>query len=1078
MAEMNFYKKIALFLFLLAGVAGWSQTYNIKNYNTDQGLPQSQVLSIFQDHNGYMWFGTNSGGVGKFDGRTFTSLTKNKGLIDDNVYSITENDKNELFFGTSKGLSVYNNFSFKNYDEKNGLKNAWVFKLLNDGSKIWIGTQGGVYLYEDGKISPFEKDSVLSNSSVWSVFMDRDKNLWFATQQNGVIYFNKKTNTFKHFTSKNGLMNDQIFSVSQREDGTVLVGTLTGLNEINSSFNVSEANEISTNRNICYWSVLKDKKNEFYYGTYAEGLLNFNFKTNVRRFFNASNGLTNNIILSLLKDREGNLWIGTTNGVYKYYNDKFVYYIKENGLLDNYINKVGEDSYGNYWLAIPNNGVARITGTVITNYKPDFKRSNSLLDKNVNAILPVENGKIYFGTESGLSVFESETFTTLTSDVFKKKYIQCLFRDSKNKIWIGTAEGVYSLENGGLKEEKIINAFKQADMEFAVFCIIEDKNSNLFFGLENGMLKYDGKKIIHIDDKNNFVRSRVCCGVKDSHNNIWFGTGEGLFLYDNSTFKKVTKRDAGSFGFINFLQLDKRDRLLIGTNNGVDILDLNGYYQNRISIKHLGKEDGLLSRESNFNASVMDKNGKILIGTASGLNIYDPASDVLNTNEAKTHITGIQLFFGQEDISKYSNGLDSVSLLPENLVLPYSKNNLTFQFIGLSLIAPEKVMYKYMLEGLDHDWSPAVNATQASYPALPPGTYTFMIKAMNNDGLWNSSPSKFSFEVLSPWYKTWWFYLICSACLLAGILYYNYSRTKKLVEDKQKLEKEVSERTKELREEKEKVEIINKEVIEQKTEIEHKNEEITDSIKYAKNIQEALLPSLKATENAFENCFILYEPKDIVSGDFFWFFQNESTRYIAAADCTGHGVPGAFMSIVGNTLLNEVVLDNSCTKPGDMLLQLHKGVKVALNQNDSESQRRDGMDIALCSIPVNATTMEYSGANRPLWIYRKNKNYELEIIKPTKSPIGGLELEESRVYETVTLDIFKGDVLYFFSDGFADQFGGPKGKKFMISNMQRLLFENIELPMATQKQHIKQAFDQWKGDTEQVDDVLVIGIRI
>jgi serine phosphatase RsbU (regulator of sigma subunit) len=219
-------------------------------------------------------------------------------------------------------------------------------------------------------------------------------------------------------------------------------------------------------------------------------------------------------------------------------------------------------------------------------------------------------------------------------------------------------------------------------------------------------------------------------------------------------------------------------------------------------------------------------------------------------------------------------------------------------------------------------------------------------------------------------------------------------------------------------------------------------------------------------------------PKDIVSGDFYWFAKNGDTRFIAAVDCTGHGVPGAFMSIVGNTLLNEIVNEKKITSPSDILLELHKGVKIALNQNTQEFERRDGMDITLCAFNNNSNQIQYAGANRPLWIYRKNKGYQLDIIKATKYPIGGLELEENRTYQNHIIQVDEGDCLYLFSDGYADQFGGPKGKKFMITNLQKLLLENVENPIEIQKQNLTNAFNSWKGDAEQIDDVLVIGIKI
>ena len=176
-------------------------------------------------------------------------------------------------------------------------------------------------------------------------------------------------------------------------------------------------------------------------------------------------------------------------------------------------------------------------------------------------------------------------------------------------------------------------------------------------------------------------------------------------------------------------------------------------------------------------------------------------------------------------------------------------------------------------------------------------------------------------------------------------------------------------------------------------------------------------------------------------------------------------------------LLNEIINQRNISEPGSILLELHKGVKEALNQNNNEGERRDGMDIALCAIRKKRGTIDYSGANRPLWIFRKEKG-ELEIIKPNKFPIGGLEFEESREYINHTVEVNKGDTLYIFSDGFADQFGGPRGKKFMLSNMQKLLIDNVQQPLEIQKANIANAFKDWKQSLEQIDDVLVIGIRM
>lgn len=1076
---MLFLKKIIVFfLFLLFGSSAFAQTYNFKNYNTEQGLPQSQVLSIFQDHSGNMWFGTNSGGVGKYDGNKFTTISDNDGLINNVVFSIVENQKNELVFGTSKGLSVYNGFQYKNYNEKDGLKNSWIFKLLRDDDKIWIGTQEGVFILKDEKIYRFQLDSILDKASVFSMFLDSQKRIWFATINDGAICYNPANNTFSHYDKSNGLQGSFVFAIAETPDQEILIGTVSGLNIIDTKNKVRNGDHIPRQFYIAFRSILVTSKNEQLFGSEDIGLLSYhNFAL---RRYNLSNGLTFNTILCLFEDREHNIWIGTDgSGVYKYSGDRFVYYSKQDGLPENYVNAVVQDKKGDYWVALRNSGLSRISGSTVENYRFNKQNANAIPDNDIKTALTADDGKIYFGTRDGLCVYENGKFTTISDFDFRHQYILSLFQDSRKTIWIGTNNGLFKLQNGIISEAKAVNALRQKDIPFPIFCTSEDKYGVIWVGTENGVIKYEKESITIISDKNNFTNRRTSNIIKDFKQNLWFGTEEGLFNYDYKTFTKISQRNGLSSNFINFSQIDNSDRLFIGTNTGIDVLDLKDFYNKKITIKHFGKEDGLISVESNSNASCKDKDGRILIGTINGLEIYDPRFDQKNFQEALTKINSVKLFFGQEDLIKYSDGFDSSSILPKKLNLPFNKNHVTFHFIGVSLTAPEKVMYQYKLEGLENDsWTPPTSKTEATFSSLPPGHYKFMVKAMNNDGLWNTDPVSYEFDISPPWYKTWWFYTLSAMTLVAGIWLYNSMRTKKLIADKQKLELQVAERTKELREEKEKVEIINKEVIEQKTVIEHHNIEITDSIKYAKNIQEALLPSLNEIGNLFANSFVLYMPKDIVSGDFYWFAQNGDTRFIAAVDCTGHGVPGAFMSIVGNTLLNEIVNEKKITTPGDILLELHKGVKIALNQNAKEFERRDGMDITLCAFNSNANEIQYAGANRPLWIYRKDKGYELEIIKATKYPIGGLELEESRVYQNHIVPVSKGDCLYLFSDGYADQFGGPKGKKFMLTNLQKTLLQNVELPMEVQKQKLMDAFMDWKYDAEQIDDVLVIGIRI
>lgn len=263
------------------------------------------------------------------------------------------------------------------------------------------------------------------------------------------------------------------------------------------------------------------------------------------------------------------------------------------------------------------------------------------------------------------------------------------------------------------------------------------------------------------------------------------------------------------------------------------------------------------------------------------------------------------------------------------------------------------------------------------------------------------------------------------------------------------------------------------EVLQQKNVIETKNREVTESLHYAKRIQAAILPDINLMNQSFSDLFILYQPKDIVSGDFYSFAQRDEKVMIAVADCTGHGVAGAFMSMIGIALINQIINEKGTTEPSIILEQLNEGIITALKQRKSEMN--EGMDIAFCTIDKKNGNMQFSGANRPLWLIR---NKEFLSFKPTKMPIGGQQVNKSEGFLQHHINLQPGDALYLFSDGYADQFGGEKGKKFMIKNLRETLLTINHLPMKEQKNHLYNTFIKWKGVQDQVDDILVIGIKI
>ena len=540
----------------------------------------------------------------------------------------------------------------------------------------------------------------------------------------------------------------------------------------------------------------------------------------------------------------------------------------------------------------------------------------------------------------------------------------------------------------------------------------------------------------------------------------------GLNIFENDSFLIYRENQGLSDNLIRSIVQDQDGNMWFSTENGINCL--RGFGTKDEKIHTYGTQDGLTGLKFFNNCATIDHQNRIWWGSGKNLTMLDLNRFEENTAVPIPQLLRLEINENQHDFHRQLNAdrlgfsFDKAKPFfnyPENLVLDHDQNHLTFFYSGIEWTAPHKVKYSYMIEGLDKTWKTPTKETKAEYRNIPYGTYTFKFKAHGDSQVW-SEPFNYEFQILAPWWHTWtarFFYVVISLFLIISFVRY---RTSKLKKRQIELEDEVS--------------IATEEILHQKNEIEHQHQEIIDSIAYAKRIQTAILPPDNFIKQHLPQSFILYKPKDIVAGDFYWLQKitspNSSDELIlfAAADCTGHGVPGAMVSVICNNGLNRSVREDKLTDPGKILNRTREIVSEEFGK--SEEAVNDGMDIALCSL--NKNKLNYSGANNPLWIIRKGA-VEIEEYKANKQPIGNYI--NSKPFDTHEIELFEGDTIYIFSDGFSDQFGGDKGKKFKASNFKKLLLSIQGKSPEEQKIVINDTFENWKGSLEQLDDVCVIG---
>jgi serine phosphatase RsbU (regulator of sigma subunit)/ligand-binding sensor domain-containing protein len=1006
-------------------------------------------------------------------GKKFNFKTYNNedGLTVLNINHLFQSEKGPMIICGRAGLNLFDGVGFKVIDKSNGLLFSNGNAAVEDNKgNLWIGGRG-IYKLEKGKARLV--DSVgLNRSSTEYLYKDNDGSIWAASNSRISHYDPEKPDKpLRIYT-----VNDRIRFIKRRRDGKLMAGGETSYSVLEKDTFVVIASggpvyqliEFEDGREwTCGWGTgIREFKNDKHIRTYefGTGILDLTrdkkgniwavswdkgvFKFDGKNFINYSSreGLPGNIFWSVCCDKEGNVWFGGWgDGLVKFSDDKFSYLNKDYGLTGDR-GSIFSDSKNNTWF---------VSGTGASCYNPRDGSIKNFETCNGQKFLHITEGCIdsldnvwligYVDYQYRISNDKVEMF-------HKKGGITGLF-DRKGNLWLGGDHvGAWRHGTNGSKQFLI----HEDSHVNRVTGLLEDKNGIWCMNEAPGISFCTADTIYNFNGKNGFIDGKILNIQKESDDVYWFRvSGRGIFRYRFSNLKFTLLDSLTSYHSFPSNEISVpffyKDKVYFGTSKGLAVISREDFDKRNIRLRIFDKSNGFLSI---YCSPLMMQGDNLWIGTAKGFYCYNTNNTDSNKVEPVTYINDIKLYFEAADWNKYSSGTDEQGL-PVSLKLPYNQNHLTFSFTGISFTAPEKVLYQYKLQGLDEKWSPESNKREVIYPNIPPGTYTFMVKSCNNDGVWNSKPAAFVFTISPPFWKSTWFYILCAALLVCMFYIYVRWRERRLKKENLALEDRVNQRTQQL-----------KTALQQ---IEEKNKEITDSISYASKIQSVLLPSEKEISRSFDDAFIFFSPKDIVSGDFFWIMEKENLVYLAVCDSTGHGVPGAFMSLLNINYLNEAIAEKNLEKPGEVF----DYVRQHLISSISKEGQKDGFDGILVCFDKRRNRFTYAAANNMPVLIRKGQMMEM---KQDKMPVG--KGEKDVPFSLFDQQFEKGDMLYLYTDGYADQFGGEKGKKFKYRQLDDLLITVHHLPASEQLSIITKKFNDWKGSLEQVDDVCIIGIRL
>jgi ligand-binding sensor domain-containing protein/serine phosphatase RsbU (regulator of sigma subunit) len=1038
------------FLFLFSALLN-GQIYSFMNYGTERNIPSGYVYTINQSNNGFLWVGLGNG-LYRFDGYNFFHVQYPDSSSSRYPTKSLKDKRGILWFGCSDGTVLY--------AKENNLHTV---PLTNSKSisELIEGPDGLIYVIPQGKavfsINPLNPKEVHQyafsiDPGLFSASFTNSGNLLIGTQENLLVCRLEK-DTVSVIKVVEGFDSYGVTSIHKIDDGfRFILGTDgNGLFQLSISDKGNDLTRFADRpelKSLKVQSITEDSNKSFWISTTGSGVIQLNLSDNYEkvksaRFYDMNSGLSANDVRTIFQDIEGNYWFGLYGeGISMLTSYSFSYYAP------------GKNSQGNDILYIKNfdNNYILGTPTGFHIFDPIAGKSVSFTDltnqignKEIKSFYLDQEKNLWIGTEGNGLFIRSKNGSVrrfYKSGDSGADNIKDIEMDDKN-IWLATTNGVIVLDKTGKTE-------KQFDINNG---LPHNSINKIFLSHEGtAYIGTESEKLYKIDRDFNVTsgtatmfgstRNRILSFTQSSDGAIWASTeGNGIFKFLKDTVSAITKSNDLMSNYCYSLLADSENNIWVGHSKGFSRFD-----PETGSVKIFGTDFakvGVCNPDGMFEST--DK--KILIGTTEGLIIYDRLKDK------------------QSKITPFNNiNIIEINDVPypyqTSFTLPYMKYKIKIKYSGINFSAPEKVYYTTFLKNFDLDWSKMTTSREVLY-SLSDGKYKFSLTSVNEAGLSQGSPVSFDILIKKPFYRTWWFILSAMAVIAGIVILIIREREKSQKKIQEYLEKELAART--------------SVVMKQKGEIELQNIEITDSINYAKRIQTSILPDINKLKETFKDAFILFHPRDIVSGDFYWFDKLEDDKFIlVCADSTGHGVPGAFMSMIGSTLLQDIVTRKRISKPSEILTLLDKQIFSTLNQNVELGVSNDGMDMVVCEFNITTRHIRFASAMRPVILVLDGEPY---YIKGNRSSVGGESVIE-KFFDDQEYYLKEGDTVYLFSDGLPDQFGGKDGKKLKIARLKRMIEQVSRLPMDEQKEAMSKFYFDWKGSFDQVDDVLLMGVKV